>query len=59
MVITSFPIYELYENSKGLPDPHWAEALALKIVLDRLQAWLLERINNIYHPQKELRDVDC
>jgi hypothetical protein len=26
-------IYELYENSQGVPPPHWAVSLALTIVL--------------------------
>ena len=48
LLCLTFPlICELYENSKGIPTPHWTVSLALtRIVLDLFQALLLEHIND-------------
>lgn len=43
----SLLIYELSENSTGLPAPPWAVSLALRMtMLDLVQALLLEQISD-------------
>jgi hypothetical protein len=61
LVIRIFIIYELYEDYKGFPSPHWVVLLALTIIVIAIFRVLL--VEPISHStttlRKKCRDVDC